>query len=238
MTIKGLLFDKDGTLLDYHQTWAPLNRTVALHVAHGDLDLANRMLDHGGQDPVTNRVRSGSHLAAGTAVEIAAAFEYISPNHGLENLPDLIDSIFHTELAAQTTAVHGLKDVIDSFFRRNLKMGVVTADSEKGAMVSLAPFDILHRFAFVCGYDSGPRAKPDPAPVLAFCTKTELKAAEVAVIGDNFHDMIMGKNAGAGLLVGVLTGTSGRDELSELADVVLDSINDLESCLIERQLID
>jgi len=237
MAIKGLLFDKDGTLLDYHQTWAPLNRAAALHVAHGDLKLANRMLDHGGQDPVTDQVRSGSHLAAGTAVEIAAAFEHISPDHGLENLPALIDGIFNSELASQTTAVHGLNDVIEVFAQRNMKMGVVTADSETGAIVSLTPFDVLHRFDFICGYDSGPRPKPDPAPVLAFCAKTGLNAAEVAVIGDNDHDMIMGKDAGAGLLVGVLTGTSGHDELSVLADVVLDSINDLETCLIERQLI-
>ena len=237
MAIKGLLFDKDGTLLDYQQTWAPLNRAAAMHVAHGDLGLANRMLEHGGQDPVTNQVRSGSHLAAGTAVEIAAAFEHVSPDHGLENLPDLIDTIFHSELEAQTTAVHGLNDVIELFARRNMKMGVVTADSEKGAIVSLTPFDILHRFEFVCGYDSGPRPKPDPAPVMAFCANTGLDVAEVAVIGDNSHDMVMGKDAGAGLLVGVLTGTSGRDELSALADVVLDSINDLETCLIERQLI-
>ena len=237
MTIKGLLFDKDGTLLDYHQTWAPLNRTAALHIAGGDLELAERMLDYAGQDPATDRVRPGSHLAAGTAVEIAAAFEHIFPDHGLANLPDLIDTVFHEDLAHHSTAVYGLKDVIDLFVGRGLKLGVVTADSAKGATISLTPFNILHQFDFVCGYDSGPAPKPDPAPVHAFCQETALTPSEVAVIGDNTHDMVMGRAAGAGLVVGVLTGTSGHDELSPLADVVLDSINDLESCLIERHLI-
>ena len=237
MTIKGLLFDKDGTLLDYHQTWAPLNRAAAMHVAKGDVELANRMLDHAGQDPVTDRVRPGSHLAAGTPVEIAAAFEHIHPNHGLEMLPQLIDATFHQQLSAQTTAVAGLNDVIDSFELRGIRMGVVTADSEKGAIISLTPFNILHQFDYICGYDSGPRPKPDPAPVLEFCRQTGLKVTEIAVIGDNLHDLSMGKDAGAGLLVGVLTGTSGHDELSTLAHVVLDSINDLEAFLIERRLI-
>lgn len=237
MTIKGLLFDKDGTLLDYHQTWAPLNRAAAIHVADGDLALADRMLAHGGQDPVTNRVQPGSHLAAGTAVEIAAAFAHIHPDHGQDDLAGLIDSVFQQDLEHHSTAVVGLKPVIDAFSQRAMKLGLVTADSEGGAIISLSPFGILEQFDFVCGYDSGPAPKPDPAPVHAFCDKTGLLVKEIAVIGDNSHDMDMGKTAGAGLLVGVLTGTSGRDELSPLADVVLESIADLEAFLIDQQLI-
>jgi len=237
MTIKGLLFDKDGTLLDYHQTWAPLNRSAALHIAGGDLELAERMLDHAGQDPLTDRVRPGSDLAAGTAIEIATAFAHVHPDHGQDDLPGLVDSVFQRDLAHHSTPVEGLNRVIDVFARRGIKLGLVTADSEEGAIISLTPFGILEQFEFVCGYDSGPTAKPDPAPVHAFCDTTGLLVAEVAVIGDNYHDMDMGRAAGAGLLVGVLTGTSDHDELSAHADVVLDSIADLEACLIERQLI-
>jgi phosphoglycolate phosphatase len=41
----------------------------------------------------------------------------------------------------------------------------------------------------------------------------------------------MGQRAGAGLLVGVLTGTGERGDLANLADHVLDSIQDLEALL-------
>ena len=47
---------------------------------------------------------------------------------------------------------------------------------------------------------------------------------EVIVVGDNRHDIEMGKNARAGLCIGVLTGASTRDELEEIADLVLDDI--------------
>ena len=60
--------------------------------------------------------------------------------------------------------------------------------------------------------------------VLAFCQAMSLTPAEVIVVGDNRHDMEMGKNAQAGLCVGVLTGASTRDELEELADVVFEDI--------------
>jgi phosphoglycolate phosphatase len=63
--------------------------------------------------------------------------------------------------------------------------------------------------------------------VLAFCAAMSLEPAEVIVVGDNRHDIEMGKNAQAGYCIGVLTGTSTRDELEELADVVFDDITDL-----------
>ncbi len=33
MKIRGVLFDKDGTLLDYWKTWVPINRTIAMFAA-------------------------------------------------------------------------------------------------------------------------------------------------------------------------------------------------------------
>ena len=36
MAIRGILFDKDGTIIDYWRTWVPINRKVALYAARGD----------------------------------------------------------------------------------------------------------------------------------------------------------------------------------------------------------
>ena len=65
--------------------------------------------------------------------------------------------------------------------------------------------------------------------VEGFCAATGLVAGAVAVVGDNLHDLEMGRAAGAGLLVGVLSGTSSLAELAPFADHVLDSIADLEA---------
>jgi phosphoglycolate phosphatase len=63
--------------------------------------------------------------------------------------------------------------------------------------------------------------------VLAFCDAIGAHPQEIAVVGDAIHDLAMGRAAGAGLTVGVLSGTSGRDDLEIGADVILDSIVDL-----------
>ena len=54
---------------------------------------------------------------------------------------------------------------------------------------------------------------------------------EVAVVGDNLHDLEMGRRAEAGLLIGVLSGTSGQRELAPVADHLLASVADLEALL-------
>ncbi|MCH8036364.1 MAG: HAD family hydrolase, partial [Proteobacteria bacterium] len=56
MTIKGILFDKDGTLLDYAATWMKANRVAALAAAGGDRALGERLLIAGGYDPERDRV--------------------------------------------------------------------------------------------------------------------------------------------------------------------------------------
>ena len=51
MTIRGILFDKDGTLLDYHATWMPLNWQAARTAANGNETLAERLMISGGCNP-------------------------------------------------------------------------------------------------------------------------------------------------------------------------------------------
>ena len=58
-----------------------------------------------------------------------------------------------------------------------------------------------------------------------------LQPAEVAVVGDNLHDLAMARAAGAGLAIGVLSGTSVVDELKPHADHVIGSIADLPEIL-------
>lgn len=233
MAIAGILFDKDGTLLDYAATWVPLNRLAAMAAADGDRELAGRLMVAGGYDEESGRVRGGSLLAAGTNREIASCWAELLPGRDAEELTALLERTFQEAGQRFSTPVAELVPLLERFRARGLRLGVATSDSEAGARATLAHFGVLELLDFLAGYDSGHGHKPGPGLVEAFCRTTGLPAAAVAVVGDNLHDLEMGRAAGAGLLVGVLTGTSHHEDLAPHAHHVLDSIVDLEALLGE-----
>ncbi len=231
MTIRGILFDKDGTLLDYAATWMPANRAAALATARGDTGLCERLLHIGGYDPESGRIAGNAVLAAGNTIEIAAAWHAHAPGWDLNELVAEIDVIFQTQGRAHAAPVPGLARTLTQLKARGLKLGVATSDSVAGIEATLDSSGVLGHFDFFAGYDSGHGVKPEPGMVHAFCDELGLPTEQIAVVGDNLHDLAMGRAAGAGLLVGVLTGTGQRGDLEVLADHVLDSIADLESVL-------
>jgi phosphoglycolate phosphatase len=105
-------------------------------------------------------------------------------------------------------------------------LGVATNDTE-GIAASLARGGILGLLDFTIGCDSGFGTKPDPRMVYAFCAAAGVDPAEVAMVGDALHDLAMGRAAGVGLNVGVLGGTSAREDLAGAADLILAGIGEL-----------
>lgn len=230
MTIAGILFDKDGTLLDYHATWMPLNRQAALMVAGGDAALAQHLLVSTGYDPETDSYVPNSLLVSASNDEIAAAWAGLVGADPVETAAR-VTAYFESCSGETAVPVAGLAETVAALKGRGLALGVATNDSEDSAYGSLQPFGVLEHFSYVVGFDSGHGAKPGPGMVTGFCAATGLDPAAVAVVGDSHHDMEMGRRAGAGLLVGVLTGTGGRDDLTPHAHHVLDSIVELAALL-------
>jgi phosphoglycolate phosphatase len=80
--------------------------------------------------------------------------------------------------------------------------------------------------ATVCA-DDGIPVKPDPAMLLHLCATVGAAPARTAMVGDSVADLRMGRAAGTGLCIGVLSGTSTEAELTPWADLVLPSIGAL-----------
>jgi phosphoglycolate phosphatase len=234
MKITAILFDKDGTLLDFHKTWMPVYGAVARLFAGDDVAVAERLLVAAGLDAARGVIKSGSLLAAGNNEEIADCFAEALGKPLEPRLVAELDRIFAQEAAASTVAVPAMAQTLGRLKDQGYRLGVATSDSAEGAEATLAPFGVIDLLEFVAGYNSGHGSKPGPGMVLGFCTHLACTPAEVAVVGDNSHDMDMARAASAGLRIGVLTGTSLREDLAGHADHVIDSIADLESLLESR----
>ncbi len=229
--IRAVVFDKDGTLFDYHRTWRPVNWSAARAAAGGNEAVAARLLALSGHDPETDRVAPGSTIAAGNTNEIAALWLPELPHRRCDELVPLLDRIFTEEGLANAAPVTDLPALFDRLVARGLSLAVVSNDSEAATAASVERFGIAGKLAFLAGYDSGHGHKPSPGMLRAFCAASGLAPETVCVVGDNLHDLEMAEAGGAGLRIGVLTGSSAAEDLAPLAHRVLGSIEELEAAL-------
>lgn len=225
--VRGIVFDKDGTLLDFTPTWLPAYKAGALFAAGGDAEIAQRMLTGTGLDEESGHFVHGSLLASGTTDQIAVAWQTYGARHDTKALIKELDTIFADVTAHSSVPFPGLLDMITELSGRDIVLGLATNDSEVSAHAFLDSMQIGGFFSFVAGYDSGHGGKPSPGMVDAFCRVHDLPPMSVMVVGDNHCDLEMGRQAEAGLVVGVLSGNGRRDELEPLADILISGIDEL-----------
>ncbi len=231
MRLRAVLFDKDGTLIDFDRTWYPVMARLAAEAAPDDPARAAHLLQIGGLGPVTGRFRAGSVIAAGTIDETVDL--WYPTLRGAPRLA-MITRFNHacaTEGAARAVAIPGLSEMLEVLHGQGYPLGVATNDGHASAVATLDRLGCLDRFGLVMGYDSVPNPKPAPDQLHRFAGHAGVAAAEVVMVGDNVHDLQMARAGGAGLAVGVLSGTGTRQDLAGLADVVIDSVAQLPQVL-------
>jgi phosphoglycolate phosphatase len=233
--IKAVLFDKDGTLIDFDSTWRGAFFEVALELTRQDPVLTRELMEAGGWDEESQSFRAGSLCAAGTSLELAEHWSGLLPE-GPDpvRMAEWMDRQFALAGSTGVKAVTPLPALFDELASRGLLLGVATSDSEAGATACLKSLGALDRLSFIAGYDSGHGVKPSAGMALAFCRHLGIRPSQIAVVGDNLHDMEMGRAAGAGLLVGVLSGTSLASDLEAMADCILLDISHLPNALEGR----
>ncbi len=222
--LRGVLFDKDGTLLDFTPTWLPAYRAGAEFAAGGDGNKALRMLAATGYEAETESFRPGSLLASGTTEGIVAAWREFGLSRPEEEMIPHLDRLFADVTARSSSPFPGIGRLLAELTGRRVVVGVATNDSEAGARDFVRSARIETHVSFIAGYDSGHGSKPDPGMIEAFCAAHGLPPGAVAFVGDNHCDMETGRNAGAGYVVGVLSGNGTRAELEPLADAVIDHV--------------
>jgi phosphoglycolate phosphatase len=227
--IRGVVFDKDGTLFDFRKAWGPWVERVVRDLAV-DEDQAVAMGRAIGFDLPTHSFAPDSPVIAATVRDSARILLDFLPGRELDELSDALDAasmeVTLVETVPLVAFLEGLRD-------QGIKVGLATNDTEEPAREHLARFGVLHLFDFVAGYDSGFGGKPGPGMLNAFLAHTGLAADQVAMVGDSRHDLTAGRAAGMAC-VGVLTGIAKEGELSPHADVVLADIGALPGWINEQ----
>lgn len=225
--IKGLLFDKDGTLFDFAHTWENWAAAFLMRACAGDVARAMAVGADIGFDLGTQKFARDSIVIACTSQEVTRAMLSHFPDMDEAALNELLDE--EAEKAPQIEAAP-LVPLLTGFRSAGLKLGVATNDAERPARAHLDQAGVTGLFDFIAGYDSGFGGKPAPGQLLAFAKAVGLDPADIAMVGDSTHDLHAGRSAGM-TTVGVLTGLAEHADLAPFADVILPDIGHLPQWL-------
>ncbi len=235
MKIKGILFDKDGTLLEFNKTWRPIANIVVDEVAK-KYKIENKKALAEAIGLFSDSINPDGSLSAGTNKDVAMDMLSIIKeiNNDIYKMIDIKEYIkWSTELFNKVAAtlpfypVLGGIDTIKFLKKSNYFIGLSTADSVENAKLFLKKTSLDILFDYIGADDGIINPKPAIDYMEAFCKLYALKPEEVAVVGDTMTDMNFGFNSRAGLVIGVLSGTGTRDILSSKANIIINNINEL-----------
>nr|WP_323776631.1 HAD family hydrolase [Amylibacter sp.] len=229
MAIKGLVFDKDGTLFHYGATWMIWCDLVLEDLSRGNPSKKAELAEAVGFDLDNNTFLPGSLIVNASAGEINGVWAALLPDFSDAD----VDAVAVKHLGSlPSVPVCDLKTLFTGLRAQGLKLGLVTNDYEAGAYLQLKQEDIADLFDFIAGFDSGHGVKPAAGPLLAFGEAQGLAMAEIAMVGDSTHDLGAGRAAKVALNIGVLTGPAAADDIAHLADVILDDISGIPAVLV------
>lgn len=239
--VRGILFDKDGTLLQFISLWGNWAEIVMkrfreeLQAEGADLPespgyLLGVHID--GELRVSSHDRFGP-LAMGSPTQMIAIATYylyragVPWNEAMRRATDVFEYANSTSLDhVNIRPVGGVEKFLEQCRAHHLRTGVVTADDKEPSIKHLTMMGIRDYFDSVVGDDCVAQGKPYPDMVELACRELQLQPHEVVVIGDSIGDLEMGRSAGCALTI-FIDEEERFAEKPESADVMIRSFAEL-----------
>ena len=183
-----------------------------------------------GVDPATGMVYWHGLLAATPMARIREAIEAFVAEAGAgpEDARTAIDGAWQApDPVGLAQPVTNLTALFDRLRARVALFAVATSDDRDPTERTLEALGITAHIAATACADDGFPNKPAPDAVLRICERLGVAPGRAAVVGDSPADLRMGRSAGAGRVIAVLTGVGDEATLAPLADLVLASIEGL-----------
>jgi phosphoglycolate phosphatase len=213
--IEAVLFDKDGTLIDFHATWGPSTGAGLRAAAHDEAALVAAAKGIG-FDLAADRFLPGAAFIAEPNEVIMALLE---PH---VNLREFEEACMAVALTA-TTPAPGVVDLLHRLQEDGVAMAVVTNDWAHSATAQLEVLGWVDLFDTVVGSDSGYGAKPEPGMVLGACKELGVDPQAAVMVGDTAHDINAGAAAGVRTVL-VTNGETPDDAATKAATRVIQSL--------------
>ncbi len=233
-TIRGIIFDFDGTILDIRE---PLQKSIEEVFEEKQIktEIETTMQEIG----ALMEIIQGTPLPK-ILLESFELFKYITSLQSISFLKKLriATSIFtrYLTLAKEAPFYPEAEEFINKF-KKSYDLFIVSHNQTKNIIPHLEDNKVKNLFKGVFGADLLPELKPDPSalnPVFESYKSCNLK--EFVMIGDMPSDIQAGKEAGV-WTIGVTTGVSKKEMLAEFKpDLLIDSLDQLKRLIEDKNL--
>ncbi|MGQ9425929.1 HAD family hydrolase [Gilvimarinus sp. F26214L] len=181
MTLKAVIFDLDGTLLD---------------TAPDFFTTVNQLRQEEGLPPLPNDIiRRTVSNGARALVNMAFELEFTAP--GFDRLHQRLLQIYAEQLAASTQPFPGIPETLALLQSHSIPWGIVTNKSHTYTRPILDALDLHPDPATVICPEDVENTKPHPESLLLACDQLSCQAREVIYVGDHQRDIDCGKAAGS-----------------------------------------
>ncbi|SEC61174.1 HAD family hydrolase [Paenibacillus sp. GP183] len=240
--IEAILFDKDGTLLEFLELWGRFAERMTMQVIDQISSMGGELL---GLDPSkllgiemdeTGRLTGydiQGPLSIGSMPEIEAILAWqlyrcgLTWNEAITRIREFQkQASVEMERERPAVPIHGLIDFLEQCEKLQLPLCVVTADYTQEAKKHLSWIHSDHYFREIIGSDQVTVGKPYPEMIHTACQRIGVSPAKVALIGDTNGDMQMGKAAGVAVTIGMSKNLAGSGRLYQ-ADYMISTYNQL-----------
>lgn len=134
----------------------------------------------------------------------------------------------HDEFVEEYETVY---ETIETLHEKGYKIGIVTTKARNVVEMGLSFSRLKQFFDVVVTIDDVQNAKPHPEPIQLALEKLEASPEETIMVGDNYHDIEGGKNAGT-KTAGVEWSLKGKEFLESYhPDYMLEKMSDILTIL-------
>jgi phosphoglycolate phosphatase len=211
-TIKGVLFDLDGTLLDTAPDMAlALNIQRELH-----------------EMPPLAYSEIRPYVSHGAIAMLKLGFDINTQDTNFNAMREQYLHIYGENIAIKTRLFEGLSEFLVELEKRNIQWGVVTNKPEFLTKPLLNDLKLDQRACSIISGDTIKQKKPNPAPLFMACKEANLIPSQCLYVGDAERDIAAGRAAGMKTILANWGYITPEDNISQWqADAIIDKSQQL-----------
>lgn len=227
---RGVVFDKDGTLIDFDCFWFGIVRHASqavieeYSIAESHAELAFLELagfNRSGQSSSYSLIRTATNTGiADMWRRKLLTWGYVPQANFVHKYTGLLSNNSHYGIVKPLA---NLPPIFHEIKRRGLFIGVVTSDNLRQTKYCLDSIGVLNITDMILAADSGSPPKPAPDLLYKMASIWHVSVSDLIMIGDTESDMLFAKNAGAQAIMISKDGHGYADEyecISSVADVL------------------